>query len=500
MVARAYGRHHAPAADGRPASYVAEIVTANRPAALERCITSVLTSTASPTRPPVHVFDNSQDPAVEEQGRSACARLAARFDSTVVHHGSAARQRLVQHLRECGCDPAAVAFAIQPELPLPIGANRNAAALSAAGSRLLSLDDDIVLDVRIPASSSPDECIDSNREPREFAFPADGQPPFATVPGSVDGPQARLGSRAVVADGAAADDHRSGEGIVPSVQFVVFSMIGHDTMDWPCSLLFLRGTSREQLLASEADYRRAYMECTNCRSVPRPTLGTQLVCLTACVGIDNSLITAPFFPALRGEDPLYAAIVSRAAPAARVLFVPEMVQHRPLDARRRVVEDIWRWTRPRCTHLIREFVDQLPTDEGGERPVALQRIGRALRGIADEPLPVFRARCNDIWAAVCRKRIQIVHVLRRVYERQPPYWDADIEAYARRSAVDLAGGDPGLPADLPVRDDGTGWEQVRAMIADYGRLIEEWPRMWQAAQAMADSGASAVRRRSGSDT
>lgn len=209
------------------------IVTADRPRALRRCIASVVRAECRSRRGcELAIFDNGEriPAAAATVSREWLQRHGVRLEV----HGARTRAALSQVLVDAGCDRHAVGFALQPHQKPAMGANRNVGLLYFAGRRLVSLDDDVVANMSLPASYVRGTRIVVS-DPRRFEF-RDGRGPFGRC--RVAGDESFSAAHAFALGRSA---HELDAGSEPSsaaaaertlrVRLVMNSVCGHDTLN-----------------------------------------------------------------------------------------------------------------------------------------------------------------------------------------------------------------------------------------------------------------------------
>lgn len=242
---------------------VLTVITRDRTAVLERCLVAYLSARARFQRSvPLVVIDGSSS----ADARSANRNLAARLG--VAHAGGEEKARFVDRLADRVPDvPRRIldfALGLVPSWAgPPIGGNRNAALLAAAGRRLVSVDDDTTARIARLPPRSESLAITRAHDPTEFWFHRDVETALADAPFDPDiDPLAmheRLLGRSVSAcmrtaahvdlDGArpALLSALSGEG--GRVAVTALGVVGDSGMGSPDYTLAVDGPSRARLFS-----------------------------------------------------------------------------------------------------------------------------------------------------------------------------------------------------------------------------------------------------------
>jgi hypothetical protein len=471
---------------------VVAVVTADRPSAVERCLLSLGRSRPAPAH--VIVADNSATGGTEH----ACARVGG--EMRIDYRGRDRRDTMARGLVTAGVDRELLAFAIDPPLAPAVGANRNALLLFTAGHRVVSLDDDVMVPLTA-ASRSSGLRLTGAHEPSVLDFP-DHRDGFTTslepVVAGLHQAHMQLGStvtdvvRAVASRGdpILIDDEvwreASARTSSETVRLTINGIEGGDGMGWPTRLLFLAGESRDNLLRDEETYRRAYLTCRIRRYVETTVITSHVSCMSTCLGLDNTRLLPPFFPAFRAADPLFGRVLGRCDPDAVVMFTPDVVQHFPIERRSRSRDDIWCRTDQRVTHLIGDLIDRVHLPGDLDIAERLVWLGCSLRGFAAGPWSDLRDAVAWLWQRRCAERLQQIARLRALHRRQPSYWDDDIAAHACRIEQGMRNPDAALPVEAMRPDDqnvAEGWCRLQCWLGSYGRLLQAWPDMWRLAKA-----------------
>jgi hypothetical protein len=132
----------------------------------------------------------------------------------------------------------------------------------------------------------------------------------------------------------------------------------------PTGYLSLKGSSRQRLLRSEAEYYSAI----SCRQVLRkaslPVITDGMFCMATSIGLDNQDLLPPFIPVMRNQDGVFGATLRKCFENSYLTHLPWAFLHSPLEEKRSFsTEDIWNspveWGIDNAfIHFIRNF--QLP--------------------------------------------------------------------------------------------------------------------------------------------
>jgi hypothetical protein len=330
------------------------IITADRPAAVERLLDSMLRAGGLTQFEALFLVDDSR----EADNRLANEELVARFNTRSAKEffyvGQKQQQQFAQSLKaELGaCDGVhPVDFA----LGLPFrngaatyGAARNVCLLLSVGCKALILDDDVlcqgfdfpeVLQVpRIDSSAVSSAYFARDYDSAVAQVKARGDSILGTVEhftGATLGQALRDLSRPLPTvksflgcsgDLAAALDHSSR---ILVTQLGSVGDPGTEGVGW---LAALDVESQQRFLTALADAGGTEIPRICWRGVNAATFAA-FGSMSQLTGLDNSELLPPYFPAYRGEDVLFAGLAKLMHPTAKALELPVCVPHLPLESR-----------------------------------------------------------------------------------------------------------------------------------------------------------------------
>ena len=200
-------------------------------------------------------------------------------------------------------------------------------------------------------------------------------------------------------------------------------------------------------------------------------------------GYDASQLLPPFLPAFRGEDNLFACMVTALHPESLVLNHEWAVPHHPIDQRA---------TRGLKTPIPAEGGVGLMTRWIGEQINLFEKLSpeRRLTRLA-ESLASFAAQTpQDIlhqgqlglaqWHAAQLEAYQ--HQLGRAASLNSQNWIRYLERGAQEVRQVMTA-EPSLAAVLayPVADEAGVMERVQGAISSFAKALEAWPSIWAAA-------------------
>ena len=471
------------------------VITADRPALLERCLESFASHRDSVERRYEYiVFDDSRRPESVHAIRSCIDRLASKEEQSIRYAGRSEKEDFAARLsRESGVPSEIIRFGIlgPPSFGNTVGSNRNALLLDCAGSPVVSCDDDVVGQFAsapgifdTPVFSRDEamlefsffESIDaalSAASPRDFDVMAMHEKyigrqagvwlPDRTEPRATATELTRFGRKRVVA--------------------TFTGILGDNAYDRPTLYLLLGGSSRNRLLSSEKTYRDAIRSRQILRVVSKPTLSDHVFNTSTLIGLDGSVLLPPFFPAFRNQDGLFSWLIRRAMPEYMFAHLPFAALHAPHPIREHPLTDPV-WSAPESISFSGLLAAVL--DLGPEIPLGA-RANEGLVSLGRHLLLLSRLKSEDFAAAVrptILKKVSayvgLIDEMLNVNGCAPDFWAEDLCKHREFLLSAIQAPDYFVPRELLER-----WPAeiaavaAQELIGQYGRLLECWPRLWE---------------------
>jgi len=464
------------------------VVTHNRPTALVSCIDSYVSNCRKWDRAPeVVVMDDGDGGGADT--RSVLQTIQARTGAPVRYAGLAEKGRYAEALaRQSSVPRDVVDFALfgDPRARPCIGANRNGLLLDTVGALLFSADDDTA--GCAAALGGLDDAVDFSHEyePREFHFfPTRRAARDAAPAVDIDvlgANEALLGRTVTQPDGRQA-----------RVLITIPGIVGDSGMGSPRFFLTLTGDSRVRLLASADGYASALRSREVVRTPRRVTIADTPFCMTTFLGLDNRDGLPPFFPVARNSDGIFGLTVRRAFEDSRVAFLPSLLLHAPLETRAFAGDEAW--TEPARVRMADVLIATIAVHRPGEAAASagnervLQRIGSYLREVGALDIDDFT---TFVASAQQLRNLTLINLLEsrlREYGGAPDLWADDV-----RRTIDLlrlapASRDYVAPRDLGGAATVADASRLsRELVSKFGRLLEAWPSLIDAARRLRDRG------------
>ena len=462
------------------------------------------------------VVDDSASAETRALYRRDLRALRERLGVPIHYAGLEEKARFAKELAaESGASADVVRFAlfdVEGFRLITPGANRNALALHTAGDLVFNADDDTLCHVSAsgdgagglalvadePFSSShpydirtfegADEALAAARlEDGDFLTPHE-QLLGATAADCI----ARDGANGLElrhARGSLLENVRAGRG---RVRLSLNGAVGDSGWGSPSNYLLLTGAALDRWLATEAEYRRSLTRRQIHRTVPRRTLSDQASNMMSMLyAVDNRELTPPFLPTARAEDALFGLTVSHALPEALIAHQPWALVHQPLEPR-----NFWGGELARSASgidvafLIASLIRTCPRPEGEHDPARhLKALGAHLRDIGQQSARAFE---EIVRRAVLRHQSALILQLeQRLDERrgEPEYWATDVRQFVERMQQCFLRPESIVPLELLYHHDAARARALsQRLVLMFGRLLEAWPQMVEAARALRGRG------------
>ena len=205
------------------------------------------------------------------------------------------------------------------------------------------------------------------------------------------------------------------------------------------------------------------------------------------LGLDNRELLPPFFPLLRNEDGLFGEALVGYDEDAFGAHVPRALLHSPPVRGRFEGDAIWRAPADvSLADVMRICLRSAPRRSSGEDPAArLRWLGEHLADLGGGSLETFGSTTRD---GLLRQRCAYVDLLEAALDEHgghPEYWAADVKRCIAAIGDMVSRPDWDLPRDvLPEETRQRRREVTRRSVERYGRLLQAWPVLIEAAQAL----------------
>jgi hypothetical protein len=255
--------------------------------------------------------------------------------------------------------------------------------------------------------------------------------------------------------------------------------------------LAFTGASLQRLISSESHYRQAILSRQLLRATTSEMLSDFSFSMLTFCGLDNCEMLPPNPPKQRGQDLVFGQILQRCFPGAVSGHVPVALAHEPIPSRRFWPGEITRSAAG--VDLCRLIIEMVRDCEfrsrdltAGQRLRALGQHFLHVAGLQDQSLAEFCAR---------RLRESNKHFARQITARmeslpgQAGFYAADVDRYFEKLRASEVREDYWIPLDLwSVRGAASAVRQMRENLTAFGRLLDAWPVIFEAAKRLRREG------------
>ncbi len=377
-----------------------------------------------------------------------------------------------------------------------VGANHTVGILDAAGTCVLSVDDDTTARTAL-APPATGLAVTGAHDATVFRFHADRDAAIAAAAwGDVDPlalhetmlghavgalVAARAGQPLDLDGASAALVRRLARG---QVRVTSLGVVGDSGMGSPGYYLLLGEPSRASLFADYALHRRTRAVT---RMVQRATVSAGTFLMAPSVGLDARTLLPPFFPYGRNQDGAYAVALRTLLPDAYLGHLPAAVEHLPGEARR-FGEDADRAAMGTAllADVLIHALELAPSGHGLYVDGRFHQVGAHLARLGGLPpreltelLTVERA------GRVAGQVGRLQAAADAPPEGAPEAWLADVERAIEHLRAVATEAERVLPVGW-VKELGAEGAAARAgeVLRLHGRLLEAWPRVFEAAKQL----------------
>lgn|GEM_PF-2578896 len=484
------------------------IPTCDRPAALRRCVSTLLSNLASYGRSPrILIADGSVTRNSPVDNQDVAASFKGKYSASVALIGHEERGHLIGELVSAGLEEGVVQFALGgvPDLSIGcFGANRNFLLLMTSGEEFVSVDDDTEMSFASGSqfrlgSVAEDSVKHGDLDPfMQVTVYHDRQSLQESVEfGPLDfigAHESILGAR--VAEFSPFDERaiaaRTADSPAESgrVVLTLSGLAGDCGWGTPSQYLFISKESLEGLAISN----EVYLESITSRDLVQLTTTLTLsqrtdYLMATAFAADNRTMLPPFIPVGRGEDSVFGRVVQNTQHDVWFGHLPHAIFHGPVGRRRFARGEIIRSAATTdlsslmCAMVEQATVKQFPT-RGRDVPGSLRELGRSLSAFGAMSIRAFQECIRECRTRLSQHRLAFLEARLGSAGGLAPSYVADLTTYIGR----LREGDKREEAGIPMEilygreiDDALYW--TRKVIAMYGELLSVWPDIVDVAQA-----------------
>ena len=489
------------------------IITCDRPAAVERLLDSMLQHGSLSQHDALFLVDDSREAGNRDANREAVARFNLGSPRNMHYVGEEVQQALIAGMAEkLPHHAAGIRFLLDRSLwagKKTYGRARTLCLLLSVGYRALVMDDDILCRAVLPPVA--EEGMGIGTAARQAAFYQSAQEMFGRNRFAdfdpLSGHASYLGSTL----GHAIEELNGGPLLQSQLQDCNAALANVLRADSPILITQSgsmgdpgTGSAHWVLLQQEASMRRLLEAPHGLRAAtenrmswlgsPKPFV-YKMPFMSQLTGMDNSRLLPPYFPAFRGEDALFGAMLVAIHPHSVALEYPWSVPHLPLEKREYKVDD------PIAGHgdisiFARYLTEQVDYNDSTGPEHNLHCLAQDLLRIAarsDKDLLL------DFRVELARGQASYLTALQDQLARTAKFNSAELQSYLRRGITELqevimATNSPTGMGRLPEGTTETDLlAQFRDMARGFSAALDGWVESREVASAhcdeLTDSGA-----------
>ncbi|MGZ8433608.1 MAG: hypothetical protein ACXW6T_04370 [Candidatus Binatia bacterium] len=487
------------------------IMTADRPALLERAVASYIQNNQQRNDVEYVVYDDSKDSAASAASFAVAQKLARQFGVPIRFAGTQERECYARQLADSGViAPELLQYALLNPRGYTLGQNRNTLLLDTVGSMICCVDDDTICTPLQPSETHSELQLATDGDPAEFwcyrnASEADALIPAAAPLNALAAHEQLLGKKV-----SELTDHQPGkfkpvnqrsEELIrrveqrDSVVRVTFNGLVGDCA-WgspfgfwhePMGYLAFAGTSLERLTRAEEFYQQALQSRQLLRVTAGPYLADASFSMLTFCGLDNRELLPPNLPTQRGQDLIFGEILWTCFTDSLFGHLPFALAHDPLPPRRFWPGEITRSASgvDLCRVVI-EAMNLLPEQAARENPAErLRTLGSHLMQLAKLPPQILGGK---LIAALRASNQQFKHTVMdrgAALMTQAPYYANDLTRYFDKQKKAEGYEHYWIPLDLCAVDGFAAAEsRLRCTLEKFGALLEHWPTIVRVARAL----------------
>jgi hypothetical protein len=507
----------APQPDAKPKSIsTVSVVTADRVASLERCLSSYIDNARSHQRTfQFLVMDDARTADARTAAQQLLSTLARDRSVDIAYAGVDEKRALAAALARDGeIPPDVIEFALfDPEgCGRSTGANHNAQLLYSAGQLFVSVDDDTTARLAATPGAEAGIALSSEYQSQPTWFYADraravdaaafGDHDAVAIHEQVLGRTAsaclsELNPASLAVDRLGAmllRQIQSGRGRVLVTQT---GLVGDAASAYPPALSHLSGESWARLVANEPTYREAMRSREVARGIAQLTITDNAALSTGpAMALDARELLPPFFPVQRNTDGIFGVTLRTTIEGGCIAHLPWMLEHAPAEARAIPGDALTRFAgQSRLQDIILASIHSFPANAAGgdDVPARIVALGHHLRAIGSLQNEDFLTFMRP-W--VWRLKGTLIAALEEdlaAHGNHPPYWAADVRRFLESLRGAMATDAYLVPSNVPSapNHDDRG-NLTRRLVRRFGDLLMWWPAIFERARVLPADGRALV--------
>lgn len=429
---------------------------------------------------PVAVFDDTERSDTRDEKRRITSELQNRHGIDTVYSGFEEKKAFLEILKESlppdFYEVLTYLFFGDRELNHIKGAggNRNTVLSAFAGKRIISIDDDILMKPCMLPGTSHDITIDREKPGFDMGF----FPNIKDIEEIIEPFTGDLFKYYDLFTGADLSNLVPGSGH-GKVMAVMPGYYGGRWSQRPFLLLFTEGKLRDVTYLTNGGYKETRLRMFGYMQTPGLVISASPVLYGGAIGIDASSIVPPFYPQIRSEDNLWAALLQFYNRNYMIGCLPFALCHDWSEKKPFTEKDFRRIEADAGLNMALLFsvIAQSTTCPAGADPFAC--FGKALVELSGMPHNKWMDMCRSIWYGYVGSITDTLRELLVKYDRKPSYWAKDVDVFLdriRSQSMDVASF---VPRELHAAGSPEEAGRVhRKMLYDYGMLLVHWSSIW----------------------
>lgn len=481
------------------------VITCDRPAAVERLLDSMLREGKLSRHEALFLVDDSREPASRAANRELVAGFNTRSPTDMHYVGEEAQQALLAELAERLPNARdGLQFLLDRDRWAGFGTygrSRTLCLLLSVDYRAIVMDDDVLCQALLPPVTESGLGI-AGGALRQAAFASDRDALMrAAVTADFDplsGHASLLGSNVSKAVATFCP-----EGLDPSqlegMSAGLVSMLEADTRilvtqsgAWgdpgtssPHWVLMLGPDSLSRLLALPQGLAQLLENRSSWLGSTRPTL-IKMASMSQMTGLDNTALLPPYFPAFRGEDRLFGAMVEAMHHRATALEYGWCVPHLPIEPRQFSVREPIAASGG-VSMFARYLTDHIDYKDASDPASRLQHLAQDARRIAarsDQDLLL------DFRTELARSHAEQLNMIGNQRQATEPLGSEAWNAYLQRAQEEVSQALAQLQGPRSIRgvpvdsSDHSLLASFRDMANGFAGALEQWAEVREKAPAV----------------
>ena len=479
------------------------IPTADRPEHLERCLDSYTEHAVAHQRGlEVIVVDGSQDAAHRAANERAIRRRGTQAGVGLRYIGPDQQVALRAALAARGADRKVVDFALTTGTPgFSAGASRNILLVVTAGRMGLHVDDDTLCVPWTEDARRPGVDLFGHGDPRRTAFCVTREEAIETGrPANVDlfEEHERMLGQSIqhVLDAAGSQYDVSNacphlmaalaENRSEAVRMTLAGIAGDSGEYCPYNVLFRGGAAKEQLVSDPRKLALALSSREVSRVVQRQTVTHFNMCMMYCAGLDNRSALPPFPPTGRNEDGVFGALVGLCLPGGFLGHVPFGIVHDSEPRRGTERSTIVSASQLRTSEVLLAVLRRCPASSSSDTSERMRHVGTYLEDVARADVAEIEQLMTE--AILDQRCRELKGAERSVGEGVGrAAWLNAVGKYRRAFVSNVTKPSFFIPIELAGGKSAAGGALgLKRLFGDYGRLLLEWPVLWETAKSLGE--------------